>query len=79
YSEARHRAICALRCAKNKRPFESQDDELYKLEVDLLRPGAVAPSSAIVRRDVGTLYNEYAKVVRYYFEVCSSLRPSEHD
>ncbi|KAJ7819613.1 hypothetical protein B0H14DRAFT_2455771, partial [Mycena olivaceomarginata] len=58
YSEARHRAICALRCAKNKRPFESQDDELYRLEVDLLRPGAVTPSSAIVRRDVGTLYNE---------------------
>ncbi|KAJ7349799.1 hypothetical protein DFH08DRAFT_614591, partial [Mycena albidolilacea] len=69
YSEAHHRAICALRCAKNEHPFESQDDELYRLEVDLLRPGAVAPSSVVVRRDVGTLYNEYAKVVRYYFEV----------
>ncbi|KAJ7694261.1 hypothetical protein B0H14DRAFT_2170423, partial [Mycena olivaceomarginata] len=68
YSEARHRAIRALHCAKNKHPFESQDDELYRLEVDLLRPRAVTPSSVIVQRDAGTLYNEYTKVVRYYFE-----------
>ncbi|KAJ7448485.1 hypothetical protein FB451DRAFT_975327, partial [Mycena latifolia] len=50
YTEARHRALYALRCARNKYSFESQDDELYRLEVDLLRSGAVAPSSAVVQR-----------------------------
>ncbi|KAJ7509795.1 hypothetical protein B0H11DRAFT_2270148 [Mycena galericulata] len=61
YNEARHRAICAIRCAANKRSFASQDDEWYHLEVELLRPGTIPPSSKIVARDVGVLYSEYAK------------------
>ncbi|KAJ6532464.1 hypothetical protein B0H19DRAFT_449692 [Mycena capillaripes] len=56
YNEARHRAICAIRCAANKRPFASQDDEWYRLEVELLRPGTIPPSSKAVERDVGLLY-----------------------
>ncbi|KAJ7078196.1 hypothetical protein C8R44DRAFT_863145, partial [Mycena epipterygia] len=68
YNEARHRAICAIRCAANKRPFASQDDKWYRMEVELLRPGTNPPSSKIVERDVGLLYTEYAKVVRWYFE-----------
>ncbi|KAJ7495277.1 ribonuclease H-like domain-containing protein [Mycena latifolia] len=64
YNEARHRAICAIRCAANKRPFASQDDHWYRLEVELLRPGTIPPSSKTVERDVGTLYTEYAKVKR---------------
>ncbi|KAJ7748050.1 hypothetical protein B0H16DRAFT_1319963, partial [Mycena metata] len=71
YNEAQHRAICAIRCAANKHSFASQDDKWYHLEVDLLRPGTIPPSSKIVARDVGLLYLEYAKVVRWYFEVCS--------
>ncbi|KAJ7871386.1 hypothetical protein B0H14DRAFT_2345222, partial [Mycena olivaceomarginata] len=69
YNEARHRAICAIRCTANKRPFASQDDEWYRLEVELLLPGTIPPSSKAVERDVGLLYAEYAKVVHWYFEV----------
>ncbi|KAJ6540299.1 hypothetical protein B0H19DRAFT_959863, partial [Mycena capillaripes] len=69
YNEARHHAICAIRCAANKRPFASQDDAWYRREVELLRPGTIPPSSKIVERDVALLYTEYAKVVRWYFEV----------
>jgi hypothetical protein len=73
YNEARHRAICAIRCAANKRSFASQDDQWYRLEVELLRPGTIPPSSKIVARDVGIIYSEYAKVVRWYFEVLALL------
>jgi hypothetical protein len=69
YNEARHRAICAIRCAANKRPFASQDDRWYRAEVELLRPGTIPPSSKTVERDLGILYSEFAKVVRWYFEV----------
>ncbi|KAK6966843.1 dimer-Tnp-hAT domain-containing protein, partial [Favolaschia claudopus] len=70
YSEARHRAICAIRCAANKPPFASQDDKWYRYEVDLLRPGTIPPSSKVVECDVGLMYVQYAKVVRWYFEIC---------
>ncbi|KAF7364358.1 Dimer-Tnp-hAT domain-containing protein [Mycena sanguinolenta] len=68
YNESRHRAICALRCAANKRSFASQDDPWYRMEVELLRPGTIPPSSKLVEQDIGLLYVEYAKVVRWYFE-----------
>ncbi|KAF8162050.1 hypothetical protein K438DRAFT_1731315, partial [Mycena galopus ATCC 62051] len=68
YNETRHRAICALRCAANKRSFESQDDKWYRMEVELLRPGTIPPSPKVVQRDISTLYIEYAKVVRWYFD-----------
>ncbi|KAJ7719643.1 hypothetical protein B0H16DRAFT_1336537, partial [Mycena metata] len=48
YTEARHRALCAIRCAANKRPFASQDDVWYQMEVELLRPGTITPSSKVV-------------------------------
>ncbi|KAK7015736.1 dimer-Tnp-hAT domain-containing protein [Favolaschia claudopus] len=70
YSEARRRAICAIRCAANKPPFASQDDKWYRYEVDLLRPGTIPPSSKVVECDVGLMYVQYAKVVRWYFEIC---------
>ncbi|KAJ6550438.1 hypothetical protein DFH09DRAFT_1168882 [Mycena vulgaris] len=57
YNEARHRAICAIRCAANKCSFASQDDEWYRLEVELLRPGTIPPSSKIVAHDMGILYS----------------------
>jgi len=36
YSEAGHRALIALRCAKNARPINSVLDEDYRLEVEML-------------------------------------------
>ncbi|KAJ7874071.1 hypothetical protein B0H14DRAFT_3437991 [Mycena olivaceomarginata] len=56
YNEARHRVICALRCAANKRSFASQDDKWYRMEVELLPPGTIPPSSKVVERDISTLY-----------------------
>lgn len=73
YTEARHRAICALRVCVSKRSFESQDDPLYRKEVELLRPGTLVPSSYTVSRDVSTLYKGFAPVVEKYFEVICYL------
>lgn len=69
YTEARHRVICAIRCAVSKRPFASQDDIWYRREVQLLRPGTLVPSSTIVSRDASLLYKGFAGVIRWYFEV----------
>ncbi|KAJ7772576.1 hypothetical protein DFH07DRAFT_686931, partial [Mycena maculata] len=69
YNEAWHHTICAIWCATNKHSFASQDDEWYHMEVELLRPGTIPPSSKIVAHDVGTLYAEYGKVVHWYIEV----------
>ena len=43
YSEAAHRALIALRCAKNQRPFNSVLDEDYQAEVNILWPGTKLP------------------------------------
>ncbi|KAF8586027.1 hypothetical protein K439DRAFT_1001527 [Ramaria rubella] len=43
YSPYRHRALIALRCAKDHRPFECVKDEFYLAEVELLRPGTKVP------------------------------------
>nr|GAT51334.1 predicted protein [Mycena chlorophos] len=55
YNEARHRAICAVRCAHNKHPYQSQDDVLYRAEVQLLRPRTIVPNAKIVANDVGLI------------------------
>ncbi|KAJ7706905.1 hypothetical protein B0H17DRAFT_918808, partial [Mycena rosella] len=75
YNEVQHRAICAIQCAVSKCSLASQDDEWYCLEVKLLRPGTIPPSSKIVAHDMGILYSKYAKVVWWYFEV---FFPSVH-
>ncbi|KAG9080749.1 hypothetical protein FS749_007915 [Ceratobasidium sp. UAMH 11750] len=56
YSMARHRAILALRCARDRRPFESVVDELHQQEVELLRPGTQLPSLATVSEDIRRIY-----------------------
>jgi len=43
YSQAAHRALIALRCAKNTRPINSVLDEDYQREVEMLRPGTKLP------------------------------------
>jgi hypothetical protein len=69
YSVAAHRALIALRCAKNHRPFNSILDEDYQMEVQMLRPGTILPHPITVSRDIRTIYVEMAKKVRDYFKV----------
>lgn len=69
YTKARHRTLIALRCAIDKRPYDSISDELYIEEVDLLRPGTKLPSPSTVSRDVQALYSEGGKRVKEYFAV----------
>lgn len=69
YSVAAHRALIALRCAKNHRPFNSVLDEDYQMEVQMLRPGTVLPHPITISRDVRMIYVEMAKKVRDYFKV----------
>ncbi len=69
YTPAGHRALIALRCAKNHRPFNSVLDEDYQAEVEMLRPGTVIPAPKTVSRDIKTLYAEMSKNVKNYFMV----------
>jgi hypothetical protein len=70
YSAAAHRAIIALRCATDHRPFNSVADKYYKMEVELLRPGTKIPAPTTVSLDIKHLYLELSKGVREYFKVC---------
>jgi hypothetical protein len=69
YSASAHRALIAMRCAKNHRPFNMVTDEEYLIEVDMLRPGTKPPSPATISRDIGALYLEMSKHVLNYFQV----------
>ncbi|QRV82979.1 AC transposase [Ceratobasidium sp. AG-Ba] len=68
YSEARHRVLIALRCAQNKRSFNSVADDLYRQEVDLLRPGTIVPSPMTVFRDTQVLYACSSDGVKTYYK-----------
>ncbi|KAG1884719.1 hypothetical protein F4604DRAFT_1574201 [Suillus subluteus] len=69
YTAEAHRALIALRCAVNKRPFHSVADPLYIEEVKLLRPDVQVPSPRTVSRDINTIYYEASKNVKIYFSV----------
>jgi len=69
YSASAHRALIAMRCAKNHRPFSMVTDDEYLAEVDMLRPGTNPPAPATVSRDIGVLYLEMSKHVLNYFQV----------
>ncbi|KAF6749030.1 hypothetical protein DFP72DRAFT_819607, partial [Ephemerocybe angulata] len=69
YSEANHRAVVALRCAENQRPYNMVEDRLYKVEVEMLRPGTTPPKPATVSRDVQRLFIDMAVLVAQYFMV----------
>ncbi|QRW00786.1 hAT family dimerization protein [Ceratobasidium sp. AG-Ba] len=68
YSEARHRVLIALRCAQNKRAFNSVSDRLYRQEVEMLRPGTTLPSPITVSRDMQVIYANSANGVKEYFK-----------
>jgi hypothetical protein len=70
YSEAAHRALIALHCAKNHQPFNSVLDNNYQTEVQMLRPGMKVPHPMTVSRDVNAMYFEMSKHVQNYFQAC---------
>ncbi|KAF8960349.1 hypothetical protein BDZ97DRAFT_1666001 [Flammula alnicola] len=69
YTESRHRAIVALRCAMSHRAVNMVNDPLYKEEVELLRPGTKIPAPMTVSRDLKTLYQRGSALVVEYFSV----------
>lgn len=73
YSESRHRALIALRCASSKRSFHSLLDPLYHAEVELLRPGTRLPVPQTSKRDLLVLYHGFQPLLTAYFLVCSLL------
>lgn len=73
YSPAAHRALIALRCAKNNRPFNAVLDEDYQDEIRMLRPGTVLPSPITVSRDINEIYLEMSRHVKNYFTVSRNL------
>ena len=70
YSEAGHRALIALRCAKNACPINSVLDEDYRLEVKMLRPGTKLPGAMTTQRDMVYIYEQTSIAVKNYFLVC---------
>ena len=70
YTEAGHRALIALRCAKNACPINSVLDEDYRLEVEMLRPGTKLPRAMSVQRDMVYIYVQTSIAVKNYFLVC---------
>lgn len=73
YTEHRHRALIALRCAASHRPFNEIEDNLYLEEIEMLRPGTIPPSASTVSRDLQTLYQKGSILVVEYFSVCFLL------
>ncbi|KAF8239894.1 hypothetical protein L208DRAFT_1060614, partial [Tricholoma matsutake] len=67
YSEAAHRALIALCCAKNHQPFNSVLDEDYQTEVQMFQPGTKVPHPMTISWDVNAMYFEMSKHVENYF------------
>ena len=78
FTEVRHRAIVALRCAASHRAFNMVNDSFYKQEVELLRPGTKIPSPRTVSRDIQMLYQMGSKRVFEYFSVCFTTFTVDH-
>ncbi|QRV87680.1 hAT family dimerization protein [Ceratobasidium sp. AG-Ba] len=68
YSEARHRAILVLQCARYRRSFESAVDDLHREEVDFLRPGTSLPTSATLSTTAKHLYSDSARDAALYLQ-----------
>jgi hypothetical protein len=77
FSPARFRALLALWCARNHRPFELVEDELFNAFVDKLRPGTSLPDSTTISRDVKAVYSHNMHAIRSYFQVCMCPTSSE--
>jgi len=66
YSEANHRALITMRCAKSARPFNSILDEDYWAEVKMLNPNAKVPHPSTVSHEI---YLKLSEHVKTYFSV----------
>lgn len=69
YSEAAHRALNALRCAKSLRPFNSVADPDYHEELRMLRPNITLITPQKVSRDINAIYLAMSFHVKQYFKV----------
>lgn len=69
YSEAKHRALLAIRCPRDWRSLESVVDDLHNREVELLRPGTKLPVSATVSNNVSNIYLDASQRVAKYLQV----------
>lgn len=82
YSEARHRAMIAMRCCVHHRPFNFVDDPYYVQEVQMLRPNTKLPSPRTVSRDTVALYTGISLKLKEYMKVSLSfvvlLRRTDH-
>jgi hypothetical protein len=69
FSTTRFRALLALWCARNHRPVELVQDELFGMIIDELRPGTLSPDRTTISRDIRGLYKHNMESIRAYFEV----------
>ena len=71
FSLARFRALLALWCARNHRPFELVENKLFGAIVGELRPGTLLPDPKTISCDVRNIYIKNEDWIRNYFEVCA--------
>jgi hypothetical protein len=70
YSAAAHCILIAMWCAKNHHPFNSVlDEDYYKAEVEMLRPGTILPGPQTVSHDIKSIHAKMSKNVWNYFIV----------
>ncbi|KAF8595111.1 hypothetical protein BDV93DRAFT_408332, partial [Ceratobasidium sp. AG-I] len=69
YSYAMHLAIIVMSCAYHYLPFARVLDNLFRRQVELLRPGTIVPDSSTVSRTTRFVYEQQAHRVKSYFQV----------
>ncbi|KAJ3490892.1 hypothetical protein NLJ89_g11393 [Agrocybe chaxingu] len=67
YTYERYRALVALQCACSARPINSVQDPDYRDEVEMLRPGTIAPSPSTVQHDLISIHTHL------FLHVCDFL------
>jgi hypothetical protein len=50
-------------------------DDLYRAEIELLRPGTIIPSPSTISRDIQDIYTAGSLAVKGYFSVCQMPLP----
>lgn len=69
YTVAYHRALIAIRCARNHRLANMVTDPEYLMEVEMLRPGTIVPSPSTVADDIQAIYLAASSRVKDHFKV----------
>lgn len=75
FSYPRFRALLGLWCARNRRPSELVEDELFAEMIDELRPGTLVPDRTTLSRDIQSIYLSNLDWIRQYFEVYMPILP----